>query len=100
MARQNIIDRDAPYTAGGVSRPVGIAVVSGLGLLFLLMLGGPAGGLPIAATLAYLVLYTLAYRILRPAAAPRRGADGQAGAASHASMPARAGAFRPSGAPE
>jgi hypothetical protein len=54
------------YVSGGVSLPVVFGLVTGMMVLFLLMLAGPAGGLPIAVTLAYLALYSLGYVILRP----------------------------------
>lgn len=65
MDRRDRIDSEAPYTVGGMPVQVGVGLLTGLILLFVLMLGGPAGGLPVAATVAYLTLYTLGYFILR-----------------------------------
>lgn len=65
MDRLDARASDAPSTAGGMPRPMGVGLLTALIFLFVLMLGGPAGGLPVAVTVAYLTLYTLGYFILR-----------------------------------
>ncbi len=70
MDRDDLAQRPAreemTYIPGGVSLPVVFGLITALMVLFLLMLAGPAGGLPIAVTMAYLALYVLGYKILRP----------------------------------
>ncbi|MGF7235227.1 MAG: hypothetical protein ACQSGP_09745 [Frankia sp.] len=71
MERDDLAHRpsrdEMTYVPGGVSLPVVFGVITALMLLFVLMLAGPAGGLlPIAVTLAYVALYVLGYKILRP----------------------------------